>query len=162
MPSHDVTLLLRAWSQGDEVALHRLAPLVYDELCRIASRFLRCERPSATLQTMVLVHEAYIKLVEQDHPEWNGRAHFTAVAAKYMRQILVEHARRRDAGKRGHGERPITLGSGRLRAAAFRGAARPRRSDAGTRAGVRREMPDRGDVFLWGYDVRRDCGGAQS
>ena|SRR5215510_1789969 len=106
---HDITRLLREWSEGDESALNQLAPLIYDELCRIASKLLREERPSVTLQTTVLVHEAYIRLVEQDQPTWNGRAHFMAVAARYMRQILVDRARKRKAGKRGSGGTPAAL-----------------------------------------------------
>src|SRR5688572_430040 len=105
----EVTRLLRNWSEGDDEALRQLTPLVYDELRRIASRFLRGERDSMTLQTTALVHEAYIRLVEQDQPDWSGRAHFTAVAAQYMRQILVDHARKRNAAKRSYGERPVGL-----------------------------------------------------
>src|ERR1044071_508094 len=104
-----VTRLLRDWSEGKPGALDSLAPLVYAELRRLASKFLRSERPGHTLQTTALVREAYIRLVEQDQPEWHGRAHFTAVAAQYMRQILVDHARRRNAAKRGFGQRPVSI-----------------------------------------------------
>src|SRR5438309_3005478 len=104
-----VTRLLHDWSSGDAEALNQLAPLVYEELHRIAGNFLRGERPGHTLQPTALVHEAYIRLVEQDQPEWHSRAHFTAVAAHYMRQILVDHARRRNAAKRGSGDRAISL-----------------------------------------------------
>jgi RNA polymerase sigma factor (TIGR02999 family) len=105
----DVTRLLRDWSAGDAEALNRLAPLVYEELRRLAGTFLRGERPEHTLQATALVHEAYIRLVEQDQPEWHSRAHFTAVAAHYMRQILVDHARRRNAAKRGSGDPAVPI-----------------------------------------------------
>jgi RNA polymerase sigma factor (TIGR02999 family) len=104
-----VTRLLRDWSAGDSEALNHLAPLVYEELRRIAAGFLRTERPGHTLQPTALVHEAYIRLVEQDQPEWRSRAHFTAVASHYMRQILVDHARKRCAAKRGSGQTPLSL-----------------------------------------------------
>jgi RNA polymerase sigma-70 factor, ECF subfamily len=107
--SNEVTRLLRDWSQGNSQALSQLAPLVYDELQRIAGGFLKNERAGHTLQAAALVHEAYIRLVEQDQPEWHSRAHFTAAAAKYMRQILVDHARRRKAAKRGLGEDALPL-----------------------------------------------------
>jgi RNA polymerase sigma factor (TIGR02999 family) len=107
--SDEVTRLLRDWSSGNAEALNQLAPLVYEELHRIAGNFLRGERPGHTLQATALVHEAYIRLVEQDQPEWNSRAHFTAVAAHYMRQILVDHARKRNAVKRGSGDHAISL-----------------------------------------------------
>src|SRR2546422_6000213 len=99
-PSNDVTRLLVNWSQGDPKALEALTPLVYDELRRLAGRSLRRERPDHTLQSTALVHEAYLKLVEQRHATWKSRAHFFAVAAQLMRRILVDHARRRRAGKR--------------------------------------------------------------
>src|SRR5690242_19718624 len=107
--SDEVTRLLRDWSSGDAAALNQLAPLVYDELHRIAANFLRGERPGHTLQATALVHEAYIRLIEQDQPEWHSRAHFTAVAAHYMRQILVDHARKRNAAKRGSGDIVVSL-----------------------------------------------------
>lgn len=100
----EVTRLLEQWSHGNEDALRQLTPLVYGELRRIAGGYLLHERRQHTLQTTALVHEAYIRLVERDHPEWQSRAHFTAVAARYMRQILVDHARRRNAAKRGAGQ----------------------------------------------------------
>lgn len=107
--SDEVTRLLRDWSAGDGEALNHLAPLVYEELRRIAAGFLRAERAGHTLQPTALVHEAYIRLVEQNQPEWRSRAHFTAVAAHYMRQILVDHARKRSAAKRGSGAPPVSL-----------------------------------------------------
>src|SRR5215831_12527208 len=109
--SGEVTRLLHNWSSGDANALNELAPLVYEELHRLAGTFLRGERPGHTLQATALVHEAYIRLVEQDQPEWHSRAHFTAVAAHYMRQILVDHARKRNTAKRGSGERALPLDS---------------------------------------------------
>lgn len=107
--SGEVTRLLHNWSSGDAEALNQLAPLVYEELHRLAGTFLRGERPGHTLQATALVHEAYIRLVEQDQPEWHSRAHFTAVAAHYMRQILVDHARRRKAAKRGQGCQALSI-----------------------------------------------------
>src|SRR5262245_30649981 len=111
MPSRtdQVTRLLRDWSAGNSEALNHLAPLVYEELRRIASNFLQGERPGHTLQPTALVHEAYIRLVQQDQPEWHSRAHFTAVASHYMRQILVDHARKRNAAKRGNGQEAVPL-----------------------------------------------------
>ena len=105
----EVTRLLRDWSAGNSGALNDLAPLVYEELRRIAGAFLQGERQGHTLQATALVHEAYIRLVEQNQPEWHSRAHFTAVASHYMRQILVDHARKRNAAKRGKGEAAVSL-----------------------------------------------------
>ncbi|HXA53183.1 MAG TPA: ECF-type sigma factor [Candidatus Acidoferrum sp.] len=109
MESSEVTQLLHEWSTGDTKALDELAPLVYEELHRIAGNFLRSERPGHTLQATALVNEAYLRLVRQDHPEWHSRAHFTAVAANYMRQILVDYARKRNAAKRGSGGPMVSL-----------------------------------------------------
>ncbi len=97
----DVTDLLIDWSKGDQEALNKLMPLVYDELHRLASRHLRHERPGHTLQTTALVHEAYLKLVDQRNMTWQNRVQFFAAAAQVMRHILVDHARRRRAFKRG-------------------------------------------------------------
>lgn len=96
----DVTRLLVQWRDGNEEALDRLMPLVYTELHRIASRHLSHERQSATLQTTVLIHEAYIRLVGAD-VNWEGRKHFLAIASRTMRRILVDHARARSRAKRG-------------------------------------------------------------
>ncbi len=96
----EVTRILRAWSSGDPRALDRLIPLVYGELRRLASRYLRKERPDHTLQPTALVHEAYLRLVGQRRVSWQNRAHFFGVAAQLMRRILVDHARRRLATKR--------------------------------------------------------------
>jgi RNA polymerase sigma factor (TIGR02999 family) len=107
MPSpHDVTALLDDWSRGDHRALDRLLPLVYAELRRIAARQLRHERAGHTLQPTALVHEAYLRLVKQRTVDWQNRAHFYGVAAQVMRRILVDHARRQAARKRGdHAQR---------------------------------------------------------
>jgi RNA polymerase sigma factor (TIGR02999 family) len=100
-PPGDVTRLLLAWSQGDSKALEVLIPLVYDELHRLAERHLARERAGHTLQPTAVVHEAYLKLVDQKRVSWKNRGHFFAVAAQAMRRLLVDHARRRDAAKRG-------------------------------------------------------------
>lgn len=97
----DVTRLLANWQNGDRSALDRLIPLVYDELCRIAARYLHSERSGHTLQTTALVHEAYLRLVDDTHVECHGRAHFLGMAAGLIRRILVDHARTRNAIKRG-------------------------------------------------------------
>src|ERR671938_444017 len=108
--SHIVTQLLREWSGGDREALDKLLPLVYEELRRQAARHLRRERPGHTLQTTALVHEAYLRLVEQKGVRWQSRAHFFAICARLMRRILVDHARRRRAAKRGGSQLRLTLG----------------------------------------------------
>jgi RNA polymerase sigma factor (TIGR02999 family) len=105
----DVTRLLLAWSDGDRGALEDLIPVVYGELRRIAGRYLRHERRDHTLQPTVLVHEAFLKLVNQDHARWQNRAQFFGVAAQLMRRILVDHARMHAAAKRGRGMTPVTL-----------------------------------------------------
>jgi len=96
-----VTDLLVHWSEGDQEALNKLIPLVYDELHKLASRYLRRERRDHTLQTTALVHEAYLKLVNQRDANFENRLHFFAVAAQIMRRILVDYARRHHASKRG-------------------------------------------------------------
>ena len=100
----EVTALLAAWSAGDREALAELIPLVYGDLRRRAEGLLRKERSGHTLQPTALVNEAYLKLVDQRRVPWQNRAHFLAVAARAMRQVLVDYARRRRAGKRGAGE----------------------------------------------------------
>ena len=100
-PSEDVTALLDGWSRGDPDALGRLVPLVYAELRRVAARQLRRERSGHSLQPTILVHEAYLRLVDQRQVEWQNRAHFFGVSAQIMRRILVDRARRRHASKRG-------------------------------------------------------------
>ena len=99
-PEREVTALLRDWSGGDRDALERLMPLVYQELRRLAASYLRVERPDHTLQPTALVHEAYLRLVDQRGVSWQNRAHFFGIAAQMMRRILVDHARRRQAAKR--------------------------------------------------------------
>ena len=106
---HDVTGLLLSWRQGDAAALDRLVPLVYDELRRVARRHLRREQPGHGLQATALVHEVYLRLVDVEQLTLKNRTHFLAVAAKLMRQILVDHARRQHADKRGGGATMMTL-----------------------------------------------------
>lgn len=98
--SHEVTRLLYEWSQGNHHALEELTPLVYGELRQLAGTYLRKERQGHTLQPTALVHEAYVRLVKHKNPAWQDKKHFFGVAARLMRQILVEHARRKRAGKR--------------------------------------------------------------
>ena len=107
--SADVTGLLIAWSEGDRAALDALLPVVYAELRRQARRALRREDAGHTLQPTALVHEAYLRLVDQRPIRWQGRAQFFGVAARCMRQVLVDAARTRRAAKRGGGARPVTL-----------------------------------------------------
>jgi RNA polymerase sigma factor (TIGR02999 family) len=112
MSSHnppDVTRLLAEWAGGDEGALERLMPLVYQELRRIADRALGRERQGHTLQATALVHEAYLRLVQQHSAQFQNRAHFFAIASQVVRRILVDHARRRASIKRGAGEAPVIL-----------------------------------------------------
>jgi RNA polymerase sigma factor (TIGR02999 family) len=107
--SSRISRLLADWSQGNEQAREALIPVVYDELRRIARRHLFRERPDHTLQSAALVNEAYLRLVRQDAPQWQDRAHFLAVAAQLMRHILVDHARARLTGKRGGGAPRLSL-----------------------------------------------------
>jgi RNA polymerase sigma factor (TIGR02999 family) len=106
--TQEVTQLLLAWGAGDEAARDRLVPLVYDELRRLARQHLRHERQGHTLQTSALIHEAYLRLVEQTVP-WQNRAHFFGIAARLMRQILVNHARARQRLKRGGAQQQVSL-----------------------------------------------------
>jgi RNA polymerase sigma factor (TIGR02999 family) len=106
--AEEVTDLLGAWSAGDPAALDRLLPLIYRELHGIAERARRRELPGQTLQTTALLHEAYLRLVDQSRAQWQSRAQFFSVAAQVMRRILVDQARQRSAEKRG-GERPLQL-----------------------------------------------------
>jgi RNA polymerase sigma factor (TIGR02999 family) len=109
-PSPDnVTEMLLDWSRGDPEALDKLIPVVYADLRRQAARYLRRERQGHSLQTTALIHEAYLRLVDQENVQWQSRAHFFGIAARMMRQILVDHARRQQAGKRGGAERPLPL-----------------------------------------------------
>jgi len=113
LPSQSVSVLLAKWRAGDEESLRSLVPLVYNELRRLAHCHLRKERPDHTLQSTALVHEAYLRLVKQGPMPFENRAHFFAVCAQLMRQILVEYARRRKAAKRDGGYR-VTLVDGAI------------------------------------------------
>jgi RNA polymerase sigma-70 factor (ECF subfamily) len=104
----ELSVLLRAWSEGDQSALDRLTPIVYDELHRLASGYMRREREGHSLQTTALVNEAYMRLVDYKRMQWQNRAHFFAISAQLMRRILVEHARRHNV-KRGGGVQHISL-----------------------------------------------------
>jgi RNA polymerase sigma factor (TIGR02999 family) len=104
----NVSTLLRAWSDGDQNALDKLAPIVYDELRRLARYYLHLERPGHSLQATALVNEAYLRLVDYKRMRWENRAHFFAVSAQLMRRILVDHARRHNL-KRGGGVQHVEL-----------------------------------------------------
>jgi RNA polymerase sigma factor (TIGR02999 family) len=104
----EISTLLRAWTGGDQSALERLTPIVYDELRRLARRYMRRERPGHSLQTTALVNEAYMRLVDYKHMQWQNRAHFFAASAQLMRRILVEHARRHNL-KRGGAVQHVAL-----------------------------------------------------
>ena len=108
-PQHRVTQLLQQWSRGDDAAVVELTPLVYEELRRLAHHFMEGQRPDHTLQTTALVDEAYLRLADQTNSNWQSRAHFFAVAARAMRQILVSYARSNQAQKRGGGALKIEL-----------------------------------------------------
>jgi RNA polymerase sigma factor (TIGR02999 family) len=105
----DVTQLLVNWSKGDEAALEQLMPLVYGELRRLAGAYLRRERSNHTLQSTALVHEAFMRLVQQQDVQWRNRAHFYAIAAQMIRRILVDYARSQHAEKRGSGAIKLAL-----------------------------------------------------
>ncbi len=107
--SQEVTRLLIAWSNGDREALDKLMPLVYDELRQMAKRYMNNQPPGHTLQTTALIHEAFLKLVNQPEKRFQNRAHFFGVAAQAMRHILVDYARSRQYAKRGGGNRPVSL-----------------------------------------------------
>ena len=109
MGDANVTLLLRDWRQGKREALDLLTPVVYDELRRLAGYYLQRERAGHTLQSTALVHEAYIRLIDQHSVEWKSRAHFFGVAAQMIRRILVDHARGHKAAKRGAGAEKLAL-----------------------------------------------------
>jgi RNA polymerase sigma factor (TIGR02999 family) len=106
---HEVTQLLIDWSNGRQDAVEPLFPLVYEELRRLAHRYMRRERPGHTLQTTAVVHEAYLRLIDQKHVQWQNRAHFFAVAARMMRRILITHAQSHAYAKRGGGARKVSL-----------------------------------------------------
>src|SRR5439155_9542934 len=106
---HRVTQLLEQWSHGENAALAELTPLVYEELRRLAHHFMEGQRPDHTLQTTALVDEAYLRLADQTNPNWQDRAHFFAVAARAMRQILVNYAKSQRSQKRGGGALKLEL-----------------------------------------------------
>jgi RNA polymerase sigma-70 factor, ECF subfamily len=108
-PPHEITQLLAEWSEGNQAVLDRLYPLVYDELRRLAHRYLRRERKGHTLQTTALINEAYLRLVDQKHVHWENRSHFFGISAQIMRRILIDHARRHKYAKRGGGAPKISL-----------------------------------------------------
>ena len=105
MTPEAITLLLQDWKSGNKAALDALVPAVYHELRRIALARLRAERPDHTLQPTALIHEAYVRLIGHKQADWNGRAHFFGVASHIMREILIDHARKNQAAKRGGGEK---------------------------------------------------------
>jgi len=107
-----VTDLLRAWSDGDDVALDRLMPILEAELRRLARAYMRRERPGHTLQTTALVNEAFLKLTDARSVRWQDRAHFLGISARLMRRVLVDHARHRGYQKRGGGAERVTLHEG--------------------------------------------------
>jgi len=111
---HEVTQLLQQWSRGDDAALAELTPLVYQELRRLAHHYMEGQRPDHTLQTTALANEAYLRLADQTSPSWQSRAHFFAVAARAMRQILVNYARSKRAQKRGGGALKVELDEGAI------------------------------------------------
>jgi RNA polymerase sigma factor (TIGR02999 family) len=112
-PSADVTQILKDWSGGDSTAPEKLMPLVYEELRRLARNYLARERADHTLQATALVHEAYLRLVDESRLTWKDRAHFYGIAARLMRRILVDHARAHNAAKRGGLEQKVTLDEAR-------------------------------------------------
>jgi RNA polymerase sigma-70 factor (ECF subfamily) len=111
-PTGQVTQLLAGWGRGDPAALDKLTPIVYNELHRIAHRYMRRERLGHTLQTSALINEAYIRLIDQREAHWQNRAHFFAIAAKLMRRILVDQARRKGYAKRGGNPQQVSLDEG--------------------------------------------------
>ena len=142
----DISTLLRAWSDGDQSALDRLTPIVYDELHRLARRYMKRERPGHSLQTTALVNEAYMRLVDYTRMQWQNRAHFFAVSAQLMRRILVEHARRHNL-KRGGGVPHVSL-----------------EETADERAGAARSTQSAGrrNALFWRTQCGRNGRGAQS
>ena len=108
----NVTELLVQWSNGNTAALDQLTPLVYDDLRKLARSYLRSERPDHTLQGTALVHEAFMRLVDQRHVHWQNRAHFFGISAQLIRRILVDHARAANAGKRGGGAPKLSIDEG--------------------------------------------------
>jgi RNA polymerase sigma factor (TIGR02999 family) len=113
-PRQNVTELLVGWGNGDKAALDQILPIVYDELRKQAARYLRRERAGHTLQTTALIHEAYIRLVDQRNVHWQNRAHFFGISAQLMRRILVDHARAKGRAKRGGSEIRVSLDDANL------------------------------------------------
>jgi RNA polymerase sigma factor (TIGR02999 family) len=111
-PEADVTQLLLAWGKGDQSALEKLMPLVYDELRRLAKRYMRAQPREQTLPATALVHEAFLKLIDEKEKTWHNRVHFMAVAAQVMRHLLVDYARSRHSQKRGGARQKVTLDEG--------------------------------------------------
>jgi RNA polymerase sigma factor (TIGR02999 family) len=109
LPPQEVTQLLVDWGNGNQAALDRLMPVVYTELRQLAHQYMRRERPGHTMQTTALIHEAYLRLVDQNQVRWQHQAHFFGIAARLMRQILIEHARSHTRAKRGGGVGTISL-----------------------------------------------------
>ena len=108
-PPHEITQLLAEWSDGNQSALDELYPLVYNELHKLARRYMSRERKGHTLQTTALINEAYVRLVDQRNVHWTNRSHFFAISAQIMRRILIDHARRHAYAKRGGGARQVSL-----------------------------------------------------
>jgi RNA polymerase sigma factor (TIGR02999 family) len=106
---HEITQLLAEWSDGNQTALDKLYPLVYDELHKMANRYMKRERKDHTLQTTALINEAYVRMVDQKNVHWENRAHFFAISAQIMRRILIDHARRHHYAKRGGGALKVSL-----------------------------------------------------
>jgi RNA polymerase sigma factor (TIGR02999 family) len=106
---HEITQLLAEWTDGNQSALDELYPLVYDELHRLARRYMSRERKGHTLQTTALINEAYVRLVDQKNVHWANRSHFFAISAQIMRRILIDHARRHAYAKRGGGAQQVSL-----------------------------------------------------
>ena len=143
----DVTALLGDWSRGNRTALNQLLPLVYAELRRVAARQLRNERADHTLQPTALVHEVYIRLVDQRQVDWQNRAHFFGVAAQVMRRILVDHARRHGASKRGDGVRCVSIDEAKDVAASTRSP---------SSRWIRRSIAWKRSTLIW-QDRRASC-----
>ncbi|MEM1269286.1 MAG: sigma-70 family RNA polymerase sigma factor [Bacteroidota bacterium] len=118
MNQHEVTVLLKELENGKTQGLDQLLPVVYEELRKLASSYMRRERANHTLNTTALVHEAYLNLVDQRQAKWQNRAHFFGIAAQAMRRILLMHARSRNAAKRGGGQHNVTFEEGQLAAQA--------------------------------------------
>jgi RNA polymerase sigma-70 factor, ECF subfamily len=107
--TEQITQLLAGWGRGERTALDQVTPLIYKELHRIAHRYMRRERPGHTLQTSALINEAYLRLIDQRETRWQNRAHFFAIAAKLMRRILVDQARKKEYAKRGQNPLRVSL-----------------------------------------------------